>query len=68
MRWKMTVAPDGTVYIAVGREDGSYVVEIFKPNQISKFVEGFKSRAEAEQWIYANVTKVDTELHYAGPG
>ena len=51
----MFVAPNGTGYTSIARDDGSYVVEVVRPGDLPEVVRGFASHAEAERWILAQV-------------
>jgi hypothetical protein len=64
----MVNAHDGTIYTSLARENGMYAVEVSPVADLSKFVEGFKSKEEAEQWIFDQATAQSSGLpQYAGP-
>jgi hypothetical protein len=59
---------DGTIYTSIPRENGMYAVEVLPIADLPRFVEGFKSKAEAEQWIFDRATAQNSGLpDYAGP-
>jgi hypothetical protein len=47
----MPIAPDGTGYTAIARDDGTYAVEVVSPGDLPDMVRGFASEREAERWI-----------------
>ena len=47
----MLIAPNGTGYTSIARDDGTYGVEVARPGEMPEIVRGFASAAEAERWI-----------------
>ena len=63
----MAMGPDGTVYSVNESTDGTFAVEILRPSSLPRFKPGFKTRPEAEQWIYERICEVGSALpSYAG--
>ena len=63
----MFTASDGTAYKVLVRDNGTFAVEAFPDAALPVFVEGFKSKPEAEQWIYEHATARGSKLpQYAG--
>jgi hypothetical protein len=64
----MATGTDGTDYQVLIRGDGTYSVEVKPLGRIANVVEGFRTRAEAEQWIYDRMTALASDLPlHAGP-
>lgn len=51
----MLIAPNGTGYTAIARDDGTYAVEVVRPGDLPEMVRGFISESDAERWILAKV-------------
>lgn len=64
----MPIGPDNKAYSVIARDDGSYAVEITEPAGLPRFAEGFKTKAEAEDWIFNRIERKGDDLPpYAGP-
>jgi hypothetical protein len=58
----MLSAPDGTTFTVHMRDNATYCVEILPASGgMPKMADGFKTKAEAEQWIYDRITGEDTD-------
>jgi hypothetical protein len=58
----MPLASDNTAYNPIARANGTYAVEIMRAHDMPSIVEGFKSKAEAEEWIFQQMTERDDGL------
>jgi len=64
----MATGTDGTDYQVLIRGDATYSVEVKPLGRLPNVVEGFRTRAEAEQWIYEQMTSLTSDLpEHAGP-
>jgi hypothetical protein len=63
----MPTASDGTVYTTLARDNGTYAVEVTGVGELPDLVEGFKTRSEAEQWIYDNSTIQESRQDFSMP-
>ena len=51
----MLIAPNGTGYTAIARDDGTWAVEVVRPGDLPEMVRGFISESDAERWILAKM-------------
>lgn len=51
----MLIAPNGTGYTAVARDDGTWSGDVVRAGDLPEMVRGFISEGDAERWILAKV-------------
>jgi len=64
----MPIGSDNCVYTIIQRDGGTYAVEMRRLDGIPELKEGFKTKTEADDWIFDQIQRTaDEPPPFAGP-